>query len=32
VTFPHESYLIKHKLKDCTMMKNFTISGGLLQR
>jgi hypothetical protein len=25
-TFPHHSYSIKHKLKDCTMMKNFMMS------
>jgi hypothetical protein len=27
VTCSHHSYTIKHKLKDCTMMKNFTTSG-----
>jgi hypothetical protein len=27
--YPHHSYPIKHKLKDCTMMKNFMMSGAL---
>jgi hypothetical protein len=27
VTCPYHSYPIKHMLKDCTMMKNFMMSG-----
>jgi hypothetical protein len=26
-TYPHHSYSVKHKLKDCTMIKNFMTSG-----
>jgi hypothetical protein len=27
--YPNHAYLIKHKLKDCGMMKNFMTSGSL---
>jgi hypothetical protein len=27
VTYPHHAYPVKHKLKDCTMMKKFMTSG-----
>jgi hypothetical protein len=30
VTCPNHTYPIKHKLKECTMMKNFMTTGALL--
>jgi hypothetical protein len=29
MTCPNHTYLVKHKLKDCGMMKNFMASGSL---
>jgi hypothetical protein len=29
MTCPNHAYLVKHKLKDCGMMKNFMASGSL---